>query len=218
MQSRAAFILSVVFTLAATAAGQSTQPTTAPMEPTTPKDALKALALALDAGDQERIRSLMNVTSPMEQKMVEATSDMAVAIAEFKHAMASKFGQAATQSAMGDSSDVLQKSLATIDSADEKVDGDVALVSLSTVPRESMSLKKISGSWKISVAQQVKDEGLTPQQVDEKMAMVSAQSRMLRDVTADVSSGKYPTAADAAAALRGKMSGGHEGNAPATPP
>jgi hypothetical protein len=207
--------LVVVLGLFLSARGQTTQPTTAPADASTPRGALKALALALDAGDQPRIKSLMNVTSPMEQKMVDATSEMAVSIAKFKHAMSSKYGEAASQNAMGDSPDVLQKSLAVIESADEKVDGDVALVSLSATPHEAMSLKKVSGSWKISVADQVKDEGLTPPQVDEKMSMVTAQSKLLKDVTTEVESGKYATATDATAALRGKMSGGHETTAPA---
>jgi hypothetical protein len=207
---RALIISAVVSGLTVIATAQTTQSITAPADASTPKGALKALALALDAGDQPRIKSLMNVTSPMEQKMVDATSEMAVSIAKLKHAMSSKFGESATQTAMGDSPEVLQKSLATIDSAEEKVDGDIALVSLSATPREAMSLKKVSGSWKVSVADQVKDEGLTPPQVDEKMSMVTAQSKLLNDVTAEVESGKYATATDATAALRGKMSGGHD--------
>jgi len=214
MRNRA-IVFSICLLLSVSARGQATQPATAAVEPSTPKDALKALASALDAGDGARIRSLMNVTSPMEKKMVDASSEMAVAFAEFKYAMNHKFGEAPTLAAMGDSSGELRASFARIDAAEQKLDGDVALVSLSSAPRESMSLLRVSGVWKISVAQQVKDEGLTPQQVDEKMASVSVQTRMLKDLAAEVSSGKYANAADAEAALRGKMSGGHDNAAPA---
>jgi hypothetical protein len=207
-----ATVFSVVLLLSVSVRGQATQPATGPVAGGTPKDALKTFAIALDAGDGPRIRSLMNVTSPMERKIVEATSELAVAIAEFKHAMNGRFGEPATLAAMGDSADVLKQSLAGIDSAEEKVDGDVAVVSL---PRESMSLLRVSGEWRISVAQQVKEEGLTAEQVDEKMASVSGQAKMLKDMSAEVASGKYANAADAAAALRGKMSGGHDNAAPA---
>jgi hypothetical protein len=210
MRYCAAITSIVMLAIAVAVKGQATQPTTGAVEPTTPKGALKALTIALDAGDRERIRSLMYATSPMEQKMVDATSEMAASVADLKHAMKSKFGELATLSAMGDSSDALEKGLAGIDSAEQKVAGDMAMVSLSSMPRESMTLVKTGDTWKISVTQQVKDEGLTPQQVDEKMATVISQSRMLRDLSSDVTAGKYATASDAAAALRAKMSGGHD--------
>jgi hypothetical protein len=141
--------------------------------------------------------------------MVEAITEMAAATAQWKHAMSGKFGATAALSAMGESPDVLQKSLAAIDAANEKIDGDVALVSVAA-PRESHAMKKVGGSWKLSETQIVKDQGLTPQMVDEQMAIVSAQSKMLKDMASEVSQGKYPTAVDAAAALRGKMNIGHE--------
>jgi len=198
----------MVISLAAAAGGQATQDATPP-DASTPKGALKAFAVALDAGDEARIRSLVDVTSPLEQKMVEAITEMAAATAQWKHAMAARFGAAAAESAMGESPDVLQKSLAAIDAANEKIDGDLALVSVAGL-RESHAMKKVSGSWKLSETQIVKDQGLTPQMVDEQMAIVSAQSKMLRDLATEITDGKYPTAVDAAAALRGKMNSSRE--------
>jgi hypothetical protein len=219
MWYRAAFFSISIFAIAWVARGQATPPTTEPIEPTTPKGALKSLAIAMDAGDRERIRNLMYTTSPIERKMIDVTSDMAVAIADLKHLMTKRYGEVATQIAMNESPDALPQSLAKIDSAEQKVDGDLAVINLSAaMPRESMSLVRTGDYWKISVPQQIKDEGLTPEQVDEKIATVSSQSRIIRDLTTEVTAGKYPTAADAASALREKMSASHEPASPAPPP
>src|ERR1035441_5815334 len=192
MRYQEVFFSLAVLALAWVAQGQATQPTTEPIEPTTPKGALKSLALALDAGDRERIRSLMYAASPAEQKMVDATSEFAASIADLKHTMARRFGESASFIAMGESSDALPNRLAAIDSADQKVNGDLAVINLSAaMPRDSMSLVRAGGYWKISISQQLKDEGLTPQQVDEKMATVSSQSKILKDLTAEVTAGKY---------------------------
>src|ERR1700722_13903053 len=125
MRFRSAVVSIFVMAIAASARGQATQPTPT-AEPTTPKGALKSLAIALDAGDREKIRGLMYATSPMETKMVDATSEMAAAISDFKHSMIGKFGESAALAALGDPPDALQKSLAGIDSAEQKVVGDLA--------------------------------------------------------------------------------------------
>src|ERR1700722_19177289 len=106
MLRRAGIVGLMVFSLATGAGGQATQGAGGPADASTPKGALKAFAIALDAGDEARIRSLVDVTSPLEQKMVQAITQMAAATAQWKHAMAARFGAAAAQSAMGESPDV----------------------------------------------------------------------------------------------------------------
>ncbi len=206
MRFRFAFVSILSLAVANLASGQTSQPTTAPVDATTPKGALKSLAIALDAGDSTAIHNLVNSASPMEDKLVGVMSDMAVTIAGLNKAMVGKFGKEQAAGALGgDPSEMLKQSLMTIDGATEKIDGESATVSISPNPQGAMSLKKIGGLWKVSVADQTK--GLTAPQVDENVAMMGTQMKTLHELTADISAGKYATALDAAAALRGRMGG-----------
>jgi hypothetical protein len=192
---------------------QATQPVLA--DPSTPKGALKALALAMDQGDSEAIHRLMDTSTPAQGKMVDMISEMAGAIADLNRAMSTRFGPVQAQAVMGNSGEQLRQSIADIDTASEVDTGDAATVSIAPTERGTMSLRRVNGFWKISMQNRV--DKLTPQQVDEDVAMLSGQIHGMRDVSAEVRAGKYPTAADAAAALHARM-GASAGGTPASQP
>src|SRR5207248_2950551 len=154
----------------------TTQPATVPsisvaIDPTTPKGALKSLAVAMDGGDGQAIRSLLLTNSPLEERMVSAMTDEAAAIAAFNHSMIGHFGAAQAATALGgDPAEQLKQSMHNIDAASERIDGDTAVIS--TGPTETMTLKKANGAWRISVA--ALSPGTTPAAVDERIAVVSS--------------------------------------------
>ena len=205
-------ILAVTLIAPAAAVAQATQPASAAavaVDTTTPKGALKSLAVAMDAGNAPAIRSLLLTTNASEEKMVGAMADVAANIAAMNKAITTRFGQEQAKQALGgDPAEMLKQSMLTIDAATEKVDGDTAIVS--TPSQESMTLKKVGSGWKISVADL--SRGSTPAAVDERVAALSAQMKAMQEVTAGVAAGKYATANDAVAAIRTRLGG------PAQPP
>ena len=200
-------LLSIVTTVARGA--DATQPATAPsisvaIDPTTPKGALKSLAVAMDGGDAQAIRSLLQTSSPLEERMVGAMTDEAAAIAAFNRSMIKRFGIAEAAAALGgDPAEQLKQSMHNIDTASERIDGDTATIS--TGPSETMTLKKSNGTWRVSVA--ALSPGTTPAAVDERIAVVTAQMKAMQDVTAGILAGKYATATDAVAAIRARLGG-----------
>lgn len=182
------------------ALAQSTQ--SAPIDPSSPKGALKALALAMDHGDADAIHRLVEAKTPSQAKMVDLMSEMAVAIADLKTAMRAQFGAEQAQSVL-DPTDELKQSLANIDAASENDKGDTATVSITATPDGTKSMKRVDGMWKLSVEKSV--DQLSSQQLDEDVAMLQSQIHGMQEVAREVRAGKYATAADAAAALHTRM-------------
>lgn len=205
----------VIVALSGTLAiAQSSQPAAVAVDTSTPKGALKSLAVAMDAGDAAAIRSLLQATSPSEQKMVGAMSELAANIAAMNKAVIVRFGRDKALKALGgDPAEMLKQSLSTIDAAAERIEGDSALVS--TPAKESMTLKKVEGGWKVSMADLSK--GSTPAAVDERVAELSRQMKAMREVTAEMTAGAFKDADEALAAVRTRM-GGSPQTAPATAP
>ncbi len=213
---RAELSLAILIVAVATGFAQTSQPTSTPPDPSTPKGTLKALALAINDGDGPKIRDLLGAATPTEQKMVDAMSDTAVALASLNRAMVDRFGHEQTNSAMGDTAAQLKQSLANIDSGREKIVDDSAIVIIGSGPRGTMLLKKMNGSWKLSVAERA--QSLSPQEIDIYMNTLAVQLKALADVTADVQNGKYATAAQAAKSLADKMTAAPASSPPASQP
>jgi hypothetical protein len=140
----------------------------------------------------------------MEERMVNAMTDEAAAIAQFNRAMITHFGQEQAAKALGgDPAEQLKQSMHNIDAATERVDGDTATIS--TGPTETMTLKRANNAWRVSVA--ALSPGTTPAAVDERIAVVANQMKAMHDVTTGINAGKYATAADAVAAIRTRLGG-----------
>lgn len=204
-------VLALLLGVAPFAAAQTSQPA-APPDPSTPKGALKALAMAMARGDSEGIHHLMDATTPAQEKMVDMMAEMAAAMADLNHAMLGRFGEQEAKKVLGGSPDEqLRQSLSNIDAAKGQIKGDDAIVSVDPSPQGTMLLRKVGGSWKVRVGQQGSD-----QQVDQQVAMIANQVHSIHDIAAEVRDGKYPTAAAAAKALVGRM--GADAAPPASQP
>jgi hypothetical protein len=211
--------LSIALLVAAVAsprhvAADATSRPAVPADPSTPRGALKALATAMTAGDADAIQRLLLANTPTEQRMVGLMSDMAVSIAQLNKAMIGRFGRKPAAAVLGgDPDETMARSLADLDAATERIDGDTATVG--TVSQSFTLKKTANGEWRIAVSEMSKDT--TSAQVEEKATVLSGQMKAMHEITTGIAAGKYATAADAASALHAKMGGGGA-TAPTTAP
>ena len=172
-----------------------TAPATAPVDPSTPKGALKSLTRALEAGDRDDLLDLLDAESPAEQRIAEATAGLAEASAQLRQAAVKAFGEQAAQP-LGNSSAV-PEAMARIDSSTEAIDGDKATVTSPQDQGEKLSLvrRRADGKWQVPVSQFAgpADDAT----VDQTLRASSAQSQVLKDLTAEVSAGRFKSAVEA---------------------
>src|SRR5437773_8968015 len=105
----------------------TTAPTTAPADPSTPKGALKALAQALDAGDRKALLDLLCAQSPADQKIADATANLAEASARLRKVAGKTFGEEAARP-LGVEPGATPEAIARIDAAKVQLDGERATV------------------------------------------------------------------------------------------
>ena len=179
---------------AATTTTAPTRPTTAPADPSTPKGALKALAQALDAGDRKGVLQILWAQSPSEQKIADATAELAEASAALRRAASKAFGDVAARP-LGVEVGATPQAMDRIDSANVKVDGNRATVRPESGDGPPMILVRGGDIWRVPVAELSKD--VEAADVDRNVAALADQAKMLREVAAEVSAGKYKTATDA---------------------
>jgi hypothetical protein len=188
--------------------GQATQPTQPTAATDSPKAAIKALVQAMSVGDASTMRDLLYAATPSQQKLVDAMTNTAVAIAELNRGMAEKFGEAQARAVLGDPADAVRMTDANLDKAGEQIEGDAARVSVPHSPQGSMSLKRIDGKWKVDVAAYV--GSAAPEQIDQTLKSVEHGITAYRESLADINAGKFKTAKEAGAALRAKISPAHK--------
>src|SRR5262245_419159 len=98
-------------------------PTTAPVDQTTPKGALKLFSKALDAGDRKSILQLLAADSDQDRKVATATADLAEAMAELRAATIKSFGPEKSR-ALGVDPTSQADAAKRIDTAIETIEGD----------------------------------------------------------------------------------------------
>jgi hypothetical protein len=185
--------------------------TTQPADPNSPRGALKALVGAMQAGDADKIKSLIATTNPTEVKMVDAMANMSVSQKKFRTAAETAYGPDAKQ-LTGDTEAGTAEGLAKIDAAPEKIDGDTATVDPSNgqsaapgqaPPPPPLTLKKIDGQWRIPIGELARgvDQAMIQQRLDD----LGFMSKMMDESADEVSKGMYKTPKDAGEAIKSKM-------------
>ena len=219
--NRFALAAACVFAAAGAAVGQ---PTTKPMAATTepgkavtvdlssPKAAVKTLASAQVAGDEKAMRAALIATGETEEKMSSAMVELAVALADFDKAMVARYGPAETVKIMGDPGENLKEILDVIDRATEKVDGEQATLMSNPSAQGTMALKRVNGQWRVVVADLAKAG--SPDDVRRTLESETKGAATFRDLTADVTSGKLPTADAAGQAMKMRMTAMNAGQQP----
>ncbi|MGH7213415.1 MAG: hypothetical protein ACREIT_01340 [Tepidisphaeraceae bacterium] len=172
------------------------EPTSAPVDRSTPKGALKLLTRSLDKGDQDGILSVLYAEAPHDKKVVEAMASLAAAGAELKSAAITAFGIPGAGALVGDPAAV-DAALANIDAATESVEGDRATVGDGS--GMTVSLVKVDGQWRLPASTLTR--GAPPEQIEQNLAEAAAHIRAIQDTTTEIGEGKHHTAQEAGQAL-----------------
>ena len=172
----------------------ATAPTSAPVDQTTPKGALKMLARALEAGDRKQVLELLHADSPGERKIAEATAGLAEATAELRRASIGAFGETAS-SALGVNMAAVSDAMARVDASVEKIDGHKATVTSPTDPADSMMLVQHDAKWRVPMAQI--SGAINESDLDKNLRDSTEQARLLKGLAGEVAAGKFKTAIEA---------------------
>ncbi|HSZ56789.1 MAG TPA: hypothetical protein VK797_14065 [Tepidisphaeraceae bacterium] len=196
-------VLAVLALVAPLAAAQQTRPTTAPDDPATPRGALRTLNQAMRDGNVAAIRQLFLATTPSEARMVDADAAMAAALARLRTAAVEAYGPRGADLVTGDTDAGAADSSARIDSADVVVTGDVATVVYRDEKDSPFVLKRSGGQWKVPVTQLGKP--LDPAALDERLADLVVQRKVVQELTDQIRQKKFATAEEARQAWRTRI-------------
>jgi hypothetical protein len=161
----------------------------------TPKGALKLLAAALRDGDADRIRQVMYASNAAESRMVAAMADMAKAMAALQRAAVKAFGREGAKEVVGDTDATDTESKARIDSAEVKVQGDTATVTMEDGEEAPVVLKRVDGKWRLPMSELSRGADLAA--LEERLAGLAEQSKLVRELADEVGAGKYASPAQA---------------------
>jgi hypothetical protein len=163
----------------------------------TPKGAAKTFATALENGDADAAKKACTGGDP---KMIDSLANAAGNMKKMREAAISKFGDEGKTAFNGPDGDDMGMMTTKVDDAVEKIDGDKAMLTLKD--GKPLALKKVDGDWKVDVSEM---SGLGSSM---GAAMFDSMGKAAKEVTDDVNTGKYKSAADAKTAFGQKMMGG----------
>jgi len=183
----------------------TTTPTTLPAaDQTTPKGALRMLFTATDAGDAAAIRSVLYTSTPLEEKMAGTMADMSSAMATLQKAMRTTFGEEQTRTQVGDPAAAARIRDELLAKQTENIDGDHAVVKLEGMGNfKPVELKNDAGKWKVLIGKSL--EKADPSMVEKQLDATGIQVKVIREVAADVSAGKFKNVADVKQAMDAKV-------------
>ena len=184
----------------------TTMPTSAPsvpVDPSTPRGALKSLINAMETGDGDKLRSLIATTNPSEDKMVTAMANMSMAQKKFRDAASAAFGNDAKQ-LTGDTTAASAEGMSKVDSAKETINGDSATVDSGpesgTPP---LTLNKSGSTWKIPIQQL--SRGIDAASINQRLGDLSMMTGLINDSATEIGKGTYKTPQEAGKAIQAKM-------------
>jgi hypothetical protein len=164
-----------------------------------PKKAAAAFALALQKGD---FATVQNVTtgSPDDYKIIQTVTNMLVASGKLRDVAVARFGPdeaAKIATGGGDPAAITRQ----IEESDEKLEGDQASITMKDAPKgNSVILKKSNGQWKVDLTQYPQKN-----EIAKRASMLDATDKVLTQASADVSAGKYKTAAEASQDIQQRL-------------
>jgi len=173
------------------AAIPQTLPTTIPATvPTdTPKQALRALNIALRDGDARAIRELFVIRDDDASRLINAMADYAGALAVLHKAAEQAYGVEGANKVTGDMLAQSAEGLAAIDKADATIDGDTATVKFAAASDPPVRLVKVDGFWKLPFSQLL--EGADKAAEQRRYKELRHQADLARKTAEEVKAGRY---------------------------
>lgn len=184
------------------AEGPTSQPAEQPQD--TPKGMLKTFATATRDADAAKLRGCLYAGNALDEKMAAAMVEMIVSVSHLRQAAVEKFGVLHAKDFQGDipTDDDLKR----IDQAEEKINGDQALVVMKDARQSGpMRLIRVDGVWKIPVGLSI--AGRKADAVEAQIAQMKSTATAADEVAKAISDGKYATPREAITALQAKLRG-----------
>ncbi len=195
MNMRASIILLLVAGLAHMAWGDepipATQPaaTTAAVDQTSPRGAVKVLETAMLNGDADGIVGDVDAQSPDQSMVIRAFADSVSARSQLQQAVAAKFPQKGSDMKMAQQQQMVML-MRMIDSMNVHENGNTAALEISGDPNSPhFSVTKVGETWKIPFTSVF--SGITNAKMQAKM--IGVQTRTFKDLATDISAGKFAT-------------------------
>jgi hypothetical protein len=203
MVHRVILLISVICLTVSSASAQAptspaTQPSSVPVDTSSPQGTLKVLAGAMDQGDEETLRSLILAEGSLETRMRDAQISLSRSTARLRDAMLGAFGQQAM--AELNTEVALQQRLAGIDGAQADVKGDAARISIGP---DRYDLKRVDGKWKLVMGAAAKN--VDPRMLEQSLEEISIRSTVYHETAQEVADGKYQNLDEVGQALQGKL-------------
>ncbi|MGH7175828.1 MAG: hypothetical protein ACREJC_00480 [Tepidisphaeraceae bacterium] len=187
------------------ASAQTTAPSTrpvVPIDPSTPRGALKALLSAMQVGDVEAIRARIMISSPAEDQMVSAMARMAQADHNLRKTAEQVFGKEESKK-LGDPEANFTEAMMRLDAADETIDGSSASVSGAGEDAKPVTLRLVDGSWRIPASEF--SRGADEYTITQRVRTVDAGIAVYVELIDELQAGKFKTADEAGEAFRGRV-------------
>jgi hypothetical protein len=158
------------------------------LDHSSPKALLRSFFTTGGDVDEQTMRSLFHATNPVEQKLVDATVQIAMAQSRLRAAQVERFGKSPTAGPAA--TGIPQPAdLAEIDSLHESVQGDHAVVTVPNSPGIAMEFVRIDGQWKLPISPLASK--LDPPNAQLLDKGIQAQVEVMDSVTSQVKAGAF---------------------------
>src|SRR5436190_2442680 len=159
----------------------------------TPKNAVKSFYVSVVRGDGTSARQ--NVVEPAQVAVVDEARTLIIEVRAFRRAAIERFGEE-----KGDDVSGGLPTLKDIEEANEKIDGDTALLATKN-GKASLRLRKIGNHWKVDLLSvlPIRTDAETTKRIFAKAAAAA------HDLAAQIRGGAFATPDEADQALKGKI-------------
>jgi len=164
-----------------------------------PKATAKSFYDAIAAADSAAMKDCMLSEGGDQEKLASAFIDVILAGKKLGDAAKEKFGTGGEKIAAGT---ISKEEIANIDKAEQKENGDDATVQLDKKGRP-LKFHKTAAGWKLLLSDYADARA---ENMDQQLQLLANLSKSMNDTADDIAAGRYPTSADAEAALQQRFS------------
>jgi hypothetical protein len=164
----------------------------------TPRASAKALWIAVGLGDVEKIREVLHSENDQQAQLTQAFAELLVAGKNLSDASREKFGIKGDAIARPM---VDPKDLTKIDSADVKVSGATATLTLAGGTKP-MTFRKTDERWRLVVTDYA---NAGPENLPRQLKLLQTMSTALSDAAKEIHADKYATVTAAESAIQQKL-------------
>ena len=186
-------ITGVLFLLAIPVSAQTTLPSTQPaaIDQSTPKGTLKLFFQAEASSDGTPLLTILLGDDATQKQMIVAMADKKNADRDLTGALWKQFPAQWPSDPRQRAVKDLPQIFAQIDQSNLTIDHDTAQVKAQSATSPPFTLKRVDGQWRIPLAVIVPVDDAAKLQAYSRQ--IEVQVGVMRDATADVAAGKYPT-------------------------